>query len=467
MKFPSIRRPRRPVSRRSRCAAPRRRRAGHRRPARSRGRRGRSFEGPRDHRRTRFRFTNEPSRTGATAPRRGGSSPSRCRHEAPWSPRRPSARRSPSPAAGIPTSGPTFETIDGDDGRVRRRPPGASWPSTRTAGSRASVPAPTRSTPATTCCSPTRDGSRAPARALRAGAGARPAEASRCVVADAATRRPGAPAPRSAAGSRAPTARRDARRRRRAPRTSTSRRPRPARSAPNRLRVCVTDGADVPLRRRADTTAPRRRASAASATAQRFTRRARRGAARHGRADPSGLRAVKLSLTAQRAGRCQPTRRAVERFSPRACGAPADLRDRRPPGLELPAARAARRGRYVLDVDRRRQGRQPRPARPRAQPGGVPRPMRARARHRSRPRSLARGPGARRHRRRDGGRQGARPARAQGGPAQAAPVKVGGRRCRVGARDAALGARGDLAARSACATTARCGRGPPTRRRCS
>src|SRR5918995_1949841 len=56
--------------------------------------------------------------------------------------------------------------------------------------------------------------------------------------------------------------------------------------------------------------------------------------------------------------------------------APGELLDRRPRELELPAAATARQGPLRARRDRRRQARQPRPARPRAQPRGLLRPMR-------------------------------------------------------------------------------------------
>ena len=188
----------------------------------------------------------------------------------------------------------------------------------------------------------------------------------------------------------------------------------------NRLRVCVTDGADgacgtaVPRR-------PHRRRRAPGRVDRRQPRWRRFYAPRRPRelrgrvtADPSGLRAVQLRLTRRRAG-------AARYFSARAS---ASCRGRAAPS----AFRVGdQRGRwsYLLPGAAARAAatcsrRSPRSTTAtatgsaRAQRGGLPGPMSGRARHR-RGRAARRGagPGRRRDRRRDGRRQGAAPARAR------------------------------------------------------
>ena len=163
---------------------------------------------------------------------------------------------------------------------------------------------------------------------------------------------------------------------------------RPGAIRSNRVRVCVSDGADgacgttmpggTPAAPAAgpDTAAPVARIRGIR-DGQRFARRkAPRTLRGSVSPDPSGLRAVKLSLTRSSGGRCQyysPTR---ERFRRARCGRRMNfsIGDRQDWSYLLP--KRLGKGRYVLDaiaVDKRRQ---PRPARPRAQPGGVLRPMR-------------------------------------------------------------------------------------------
>jgi len=129
----------------------------------------------------------------------------------------------------------------------------------------------------------------------------------------------------------------------------------------NRVRVCVTDGADgacgttapgaaAPPVAVADTAAPVARISGIR-EGQRFKRkRAPRTLRGSVSPDPSGLRAVKLSLTRSSRGRCQlysPTR---ERFRGSRCGRRVNfsIGDRQDWSYLLPGRLG--KGRYVLDV---------------------------------------------------------------------------------------------------------------------
>ncbi len=131
----------------------------------------------------------------------------------------------------------------------------------------------------------------------------------------------------------------------------------------NRVRVCVTDGADgacgttvpgqpaappAPVAR--DTAAPAARI-AGIRSGQRFKRkRAPRTLRGTASPDPSGLRAVKLSLTRSSGGRCQLYSPTQERFRPSRCGRRVNfsIGDRESWSYLLP--KRLGKGRYVLDA---------------------------------------------------------------------------------------------------------------------
>ena len=131
----------------------------------------------------------------------------------------------------------------------------------------------------------------------------------------------------------------------------------------NRVRVCVTDGADgacgttapgqpaaAPAVAVADKVAPVARISGIREK-QHFTRkRAPRTLRGSVSPDPSGLRAVKLSLTRSSGGRCQLYSPTKERFRRSRCGRRVNfsIGDRQDWSYLLPAR--LRKGRYVLDV---------------------------------------------------------------------------------------------------------------------
>ena len=213
---------------------------------------------------------------------------------------------------------------------------------------------------------------------------------------------------------------------------------RPGAIRSNRVRVCVSDGAD----------------GACGTTMPGGTPRRAGGRPRHGRAgrahprDPRrpALHAPQGPADAARhrvAGSVRPARRQAQPDPLLRRPLPALLADQgalpprplRPPRCTSRSATAADwsyllpkrlgKGRYVLDaiaIDKRRQ---PRPARPRAQPGGVLRPMRRAAPDRRA--AVARGARDRSGRlgRADGGRQAARPAGRQAGQAHRHPQGAG------------------------------------------
>jgi hypothetical protein len=129
----------------------------------------------------------------------------------------------------------------------------------------------------------------------------------------------------------------------------------------NRLRVCVTDGADGAC---GTTTTPTTAGGSPAAGADTTGPRARIAGIRDGRrfargprllrgtveADPSGLRAVKLRLSRQRGGACWYFSGSRERFLRRRCGTRHAFRigDSARWSYLLPARLP--RGRYVLDV---------------------------------------------------------------------------------------------------------------------
>lgn len=133
----------------------------------------------------------------------------------------------------------------------------------------------------------------------------------------------------------------------------------------NRVRVCVSDGADgscgtqVPGQPAAGTSTPAMTADTVAPVArirgirsgQRFTRkRAPRTLRGSVTPDPSGLRAVKLSLTRSAGGRCQLYSSSQERFRRSRCGRRVNfsIGDRQDWSYLLP--KRLGKGRYVLDV---------------------------------------------------------------------------------------------------------------------
>ena len=130
----------------------------------------------------------------------------------------------------------------------------------------------------------------------------------------------------------------------------------------NRLRVCVTDGADGACGTRAQSPAPAAPVAVADTAApvarirgirngQRFARRrAPRTLRGSVSPDPSGLRAVKLSLTRSAGGRCQLYSPTKERFRRSRCGRRVNfsIGDRQDWSYLLP--RRLGKGRYVLDA---------------------------------------------------------------------------------------------------------------------
>ena len=174
----------------------------------------------------------------------------------------------------------------------------------------------------------------------------------------------------------------------------------------------------------------------------------------HGHARPvAGCGPCGSASCARSGDRCWTFDGARERFERHRCGGSQLVPDRRPRGVVLPAARSGcAKGRYTIRAVGDRQGRQRLGHR-----DGDPRPMRRRS-----PLILAgavlaapaaaeaRGEG-----RRDGRRQQRGARRAERVALKARTAPVGGRRCSIGARDAALRARRHRRRRSACATTAR------------
>ena len=220
----------------------------------------------------------------------------------------------------------------------------------------------------------------------------------------------------------------------------------------------------APAARRADTDRAASRASAASATASASrAERARATLRGVGRADPSGPAGGQAQPHPPRGGRCLLYSASRSASAARAAGGRVNfsIGDRQDWSYLLP--KRLGKGPLRARRDRRRQGRQPRRARPRAQPGGVLRPMR---------RALvialavaalaapAAAPAAQRRRRwwsastrvlRD-----AAPVKL----ATSARVKVGGRRCAVGRRDAAGACSPAPRCALRCATTAPAGAAP-------
>jgi hypothetical protein len=132
----------------------------------------------------------------------------------------------------------------------------------------------------------------------------------------------------------------------------------------NRVRVCVTDGADGSCGTTVPGAAPTTPAPPAAADSlapaslvrgirdgQRFSRRRAprvlRGAVSQ---DPSGLRAVKLSLTRSGDGKCAWWSSTRERFRGTQCGRRAYFRIGDQPDWSYLLPRRLGRGRYVLDV---------------------------------------------------------------------------------------------------------------------
>jgi hypothetical protein len=124
----------------------------------------------------------------------------------------------------------------------------------------------------------------------------------------------------------------------------------------NRLRVCVTDGADgacgttVPRPSAPDTTGPVARILGIR-DGRRFSRR-RAPRDLHGTvsADPSGLWAVKLRLTRRRGGRCWYFSGTRERFVRRTCRKPYAFKVGDQPRWSYLLPSRLRRGRYVLEA---------------------------------------------------------------------------------------------------------------------
>ena len=264
-------------------------------------------------------------------------------------------------------------------------PPGASWPSTRTARSLGGCVRRPRRRPATRCCSPTPTA----ATRLLALSGPATAEAGRDGDAEGHRRRDRrggrgrdrrrqsvSAADGTVAPAREPTAA-----------TTTSRRPRTGAIRSNRVRVCVTDGADgacgtvlVPTRRATtpsaapDRTPRRRRSWPASPTIRCFTRGPRelRGSFAP---TPPAIKAVKLRLT-KRVGKQLLVLLGPQRALPRHPLRPRRvLHDRRSGRLVLPAAGAARARAATCSTRGDRRRRQPHAARAREHAGGVHRPM--------------------------------------------------------------------------------------------